>query len=173
MTRDVLKYTLMFVLMVLLQAVIFNHVAIFNVACAFVFIYFIIRMPMSLNPIVALTLSFFLGLSVDIFSDTAGMNSLACTLLCACRWPAFALCVQRDDEQELPDPSLRGLGWGAFFKYALALTVTYSALICVIQAFSFADYKLLLVRIGASALLTFLIILGFASITHTDSAKRL
>lgn len=173
MTRTALQYILMFILMVLLQAVIFNHIAIFNVACAFVFIYFIIRMPLSFHPILALTLSFFLGLSVDIFSDTAGMNSLASTLLCTCRWPAFAICVQRDDEQELPEPTIRGLGWGAFIKYALTLTVIYSALICVIQAFSFADYKLLLLRIAASALLTFLIILGFASLTYRGSAKRL
>ena len=65
--------------MVLLQAVLFNHICLFNIAVPFVFITFIMRLPLSININLLIALSFFTGLSVDVFSDTQGMNALACT----------------------------------------------------------------------------------------------
>lgn len=43
MSKTVMQFALMFVVLVLAQAVIFNHIALYSVGLAFVFIYFIDR----------------------------------------------------------------------------------------------------------------------------------
>ena len=71
MTKTVLQFALMFVVLVIAQSVIFNHIALFNVALAFIFIYFILRLPVTLSTGKVIALSFMIGFCVDIFSDTS------------------------------------------------------------------------------------------------------
>ena len=87
--KDVIQYSVLFFVLVLAQVLICNHLALFNVAIPIVFIYFIIRLPVDMKLSLLFTLAFLIGLSVDIFSDTAGVNSMACTLIAALKRPAF------------------------------------------------------------------------------------
>ncbi|MDD2961320.1 MAG: rod shape-determining protein MreD [Muribaculaceae bacterium] len=163
----------MFIIFVLLQAIIFNHICIFNIAIPFVFIIFILRLPMSLNINWVITFSFLLGLSIDVFSDTQGMNALACTLLSITRKPIFNLYFPREDDMNSPIPSIHSIGILAYIKYSLTLTLIYCIFICSIQAFSFIDFELLIIRIIGSTILSFIIIFGFESLINSGSAKRL
>lgn len=81
MAKSILQFTLLFMVLVLAQVLVFNRLYLFNIAIPLAFIYFIMRLPVTMSLMWVLTLSFFTGLSVDIFSDTLGMNALACTLL--------------------------------------------------------------------------------------------
>lgn len=76
MTKSIVQFSLLFVILVLAQAIVFNNICLFNVAVPFVFIYFIISLPITLSTNWVLTLSFLAGLSVDIFANTQGMNAL-------------------------------------------------------------------------------------------------
>ena len=67
--------------MVLLQVLILNNVHIAGYATPFLYIYLILKFE-SDTPRNALMLwAFFLGLAVDVFSDTPGMNAAATVLL--------------------------------------------------------------------------------------------
>ena len=85
MSKTLLRFSLMFVVLVLAQAVIFNHIALYSIGLAFVFIYFIIKLPVNLSQSRVIFLSFLIGLAIDIFQDTPGVNALACTCLGGCR----------------------------------------------------------------------------------------
>ena len=89
MSKTVLNFILLFLLLIPAQAVIFNNLILFNVAIPLVFIYLIIRLPMTVSVNAALTIGFITGLSVDIFSDTVGVNAMACTLLAFVRRPVL------------------------------------------------------------------------------------
>ena len=82
MTKTAIQFTILYIVLALAQAIVFNNVCLFGAAVPFVFIYVIIRLPMTLAVNWVLTIGFTLGLVVDIFSDTQGMNSLAyCTAI--------------------------------------------------------------------------------------------
>ena len=66
----------MFMALVLIQALMMNHIVMFNSAVCFIFIYFIIRLPINLSANLLLSLGFLTGLSVDMLSDTPGLNAL-------------------------------------------------------------------------------------------------
>ncbi len=165
MTKEILKYSLMFVLLVVAQAVVFNHLCLWNVAIPLVFIYFIMALPVTVPFGGAVTLSFLLGLSVDVFSNTPGMNALACTLLVALRLPVLRLYYPREEDMTQPEPSARTLGAAAFMKYVFTLTLVYCLMFFFIEAFTFYDWLLMIARAGASTILTFVIILAVAALT--------
>lgn len=173
MTKTVIQLAVMFVVLVLVQAVVFNHVCLYNVALAFVFIYFIVKLPISLGRGWVITLSFLLGTAVDILSDTPGMNALACTLLGALRMPVLRLYVPRDDDAVQAEPSVRLLGVGVFLKYIFTLSLLYCILVFAIEAFTFFNIGIMLMRIICSALLTTVLLFGTESLTFRQREKRL
>lgn len=104
MAKTVIQFTVLFITLVLAQAIIFNHVCLYNVALPFLFIYFIIRLPITLSPNWVMTLGFLLGATIDIFSDTLGMNALACTIIAALRRPVLRLYIPRDEDMPQSEP---------------------------------------------------------------------
>lgn len=150
--------------LVLVQIFICNHIMLFNVATAFVFIYVIINLPMNLNTNYLLTWAFFAGLIVDIFSDTLGVNTLSCTLLAMIKRPVLYAYIPKDDRTKNIEPSLASLGFSVYTKYLLSMSAIYCFLIFFIEYFNFADIKEIAIMGGASALFTFLILLGLDSL---------
>ena len=164
MAKEILKYILWFAALVAAQVIVFNNLCLFNIAIPLVFIYFIIKLPVTLGVNWVMTLSFLLGLTVDIVSNTQGMNALACTILGALRMPILHLYYPRDDELSNPSPSSRTLGPAVFMKYLATCVLLYCGLFFLIESFAFFNIGLMLARTGASALLTFVIILAVDTI---------
>ena len=105
-----------FIGLVLLQVLILNNVHIAGYATPFLYIYLILKFE-SDTPRNALMLwAFFLGLAVDVFSDTPGMNAAATVLLAFLRPTFLRLFVPRDSLDTL-FTALRTLGILPFLKY--------------------------------------------------------
>lgn len=150
--------------MILVQVLICNHIAIFNVAVPLVFIYFIIRLPIDISSNLLYTLAFLLGFMVDIFSDTPGVNSLSCTLLAVVKKPVLYAYVQRDDRTKQITPSISTLGITPYSKYLLTIVAIYCVLTFTIEYFNFADVKDIVIMSAASCVLTFALLLGIDSL---------
>ena len=93
-----LRYFFLFIVVVFLQVTIGNSIHLLGVAIPFLYIYFIIRLPLSLSVNWTLTLAFILGLVIDIFSNTPGMNALACTVVAFLRKPILNLYTPRGED---------------------------------------------------------------------------
>ena len=172
MTKTVIQFVVLFVAMILLQLVC-NKIVLWGIAMPVVFIYLILRLPVNLHDGWVLTIAFFTGLLLDIFNNTPGMNALACTVLAAVRRPVFNLFVSRENDMNIPIPSVDSMGVGDYFKYMATLVVLYCALIFMIQAFSLHNIGLTLARIAASSSLSIIIIFGLDSLVSTRREKRL
>lgn len=173
MTRTILQHTMLFILLVLAQAVVFNNLCLYSIAFPLVFIYFILRLPIDLHVNWVLTLSFILGLTIDIFSDTQGLNALCCTTLGVLRRPLLHLYVLRDEDLAGAEPSIKSLGMVVYMKYLFTMTLIYCFLYFVVEAFTWFNPLRLLLRIAASFVFTFILILGIDSLTLRRNAKRL
>lgn len=164
MTKSALNLALLFIALLLLQVVIFNNLILLNTAIALVFIYFIISLPSTIGVNMAMTLGFLVGLSVDVFSDTLGLNALCCTLLAFVRIPILHLYTPRNDDNPLR-PSIKAMGSAAFIKYTLTMSLIYCAAVFAIEAFSLFNPHTLLMRITSSTLYTCAMIYGFDALT--------
>lgn len=142
-----------FVGLVLLQVLILNNVHIAGYATPFLYIYLILKFESDVPRNVLMLWAFFLGLSVDIFSDTPGMNASATVLLAFLRPVFLRLFVPRDTLDSLI-PSIRTIGGFPFLKYLIVSAFVHHAMLLAIEFFSFAHIGTLLLRMVASTLLT-------------------
>ena len=173
MSKTVLQFILLGFILVLSQVIVFNHICLFNVAVPLVFIYLLVRLPITLSVNWMLTIGFFLGLTVDIFSDTYGMNTLACTIEAMVRKPILRLYVPREEDLTRPEPSMYSLVTATYLKYLLTMTLLYCAIIFLIEAFTFFNPVRLLLRIVFSTILSMALMVGIDSFMTPQSEKRL
>lgn len=59
MSKTTLQFILLSLVLVLAQVLVFNHICLFNLAVPMVFIYVIVRLPITLNTNRVLTVGFF------------------------------------------------------------------------------------------------------------------
>lgn len=165
MTKFAIKYLICFLLLIPAQAIVFNHLVLYNVAVPLAFIYLIIMLPLTLGTNMSTFIGFLAGLSIDIFCDTPGVNALCCTLLAFARKPIFHLYVSMDDDLAGRSPSSRTMGQAAYMKYMLTMVAIYCTLMFTVEAFQFFNFRLLILRILASTAYTFILLYAFDCLT--------
>lgn len=74
---EIISNVLRFVLLVLLQVLILNHINFLGYINPYVYILFILVFPLDGNRSLLIFLSFLLGLSVDMFGDSGGVHAAA------------------------------------------------------------------------------------------------
>lgn len=153
----------MFVALLLVQVTIFDRVLLFSVAAPVVYIFFIIRLGMSVSVNQLMLLAFLMGLTIDIFADTPGMNSLACTVMAISKRPILMAYCPHDDQFNEIIPTLSSLGIWTYTKYLLSMTAVFFTVYFSTEIFSAARIDDVLLRTAASTLLSFLLILGLDS----------
>ncbi len=152
-----------FIGLVLLQVLVLNHVHVAGYATPFLYIYFILKLDTGVARNELMLWGFFLGLSVDIFSCTPGMNAAATVLLAFARPSVFRLFSSRDTFDDV-EPGFMSIGIGSFIKYVVAGVLLHHTALLMIESFSFFDLPVLLLKIITSSLLTVLCILGIEGI---------
>ncbi|MDE7411913.1 MAG: rod shape-determining protein MreD [Paramuribaculum sp.] len=172
MTKAAIYLFITTIFLIAAQVIVFNHVCLFGVAVPFIFLYTILRLPVNLSLEWTFTISFALGLTIDIFSDTQGMCALACTMLAALRRPVLRLYFSRDDELTDAYPSISSLGFDVYFKYTVTLTLIFCALIFIIESLDVYTFGTIILRIGASTVLTVALLLGIDCLLHRNNETR-
>ena len=91
MKLDYLYEVLLFALLILLQVLLFNQISVFGLATPFLYIYFILKLPVGRNVFFVIIMGFLMGLIIDIFLNTPGINAAATTLVVLYGLEAFSL----------------------------------------------------------------------------------
>lgn len=152
-----------FVGLVLLQVLILNNVHIAGYATPFLYIYFILKFASGTSRNELMIWGFFLGLTIDIFSDTPGMNAAATVLLAFVR-PTFLRLFTPRDTLDSIIPSIRTMGFSSFLKFAVTSVFVHHLFLLGIEFFSFAGMPLMLLRVVACTLLTVTCIMAIEGI---------
>ncbi len=173
MKNTLFNFLLLFIGLLVAQ-VVCSKIVLFGVAMPIVYIYLILWLPVNYSINLTLTIAFLFGLFIDIFNNTQGMNSLACTVMAMTRKPVFNFfIVMREDEEGDPVPSVDTVGISSYMKYLSTLVFIYCAVLFMAQAFTLHNFPLTLARIVASSALSILLIFGIDSLVSTESEKRL
>jgi rod shape-determining protein MreD len=147
-----------FVALVLLQVLVLNRVHIQGFATPFFFIYFLFMLDSGTKRNTMLGWGFALGLAVDVFGNTPGMNAAAATLLAFVRQPLLRLVTLRDTTDDF-EPGIPAMGIVPFLRYVSLGTLLYCAVFQIIDVFSFFGWGVLALRILSDAVVTVVCIL--------------
>ena len=149
--------------MVVLQVLVLNHINIGGYATPFVYIYVLLKFGYECSRNDRMLWGFAIGLLVDLFSDTPGMNASAMVLLGFLQPLILRLFAPRDVTDNLT-PSMRTMGVAAFAKYLVACILIHHSWLLSLEFFSWAHASAMLWRILASGSLSLALILALEGI---------
>ncbi len=157
--RYLITYGFLFILLVLLQGLIFDKLTILSFISPQIYILFILLLPFETPRWLELISAFLLGIAVGLFTNTSGIHAAACTLLAFVRpFVANSLTSKREFEAGVK-PGIKDLHFRWFFLYSLILTSIHHTAFFLLEAFSFNYFKQTLVQIGGSILISLSIFL--------------
>lgn len=140
-------------LLVLTQALILNNMHLFGLVTPFLYTYLLLKFNADMSRYALLFWGFFIGLFVDIFSNTLGINAAATTLLAFLRPLLLRIFTPRDSSDDFT-PGILSMGTWSFIYYVGIATLLHQTALILIEAFSFAHLGILLLKITAGTLLT-------------------
>lgn len=156
MANNWLKQLISFVTLILLQVLVLNHISFLGYATPFLYIYFIVKMPIGTDRNLVLLMAFLLGFSIDIFCNTLGQNAAAAVFAAFMRRPVQDLFFEREDFEHFI-PSIPNLGF-AFIKYTVVIVFIHNLALISISSFSYLNINTLILRVLSSTLLTSVLI---------------
>lgn len=156
MTTTTFKYIFSFLFYLLLQVLILNNLYFLGWATPYLYVYFLMTLPRELSKNMQLTVGLLMGLGLDIFSNTLGMNMTACVVIMFFRPYLLALFGSREDEYDVP--SFRTFGVGAFLRYATLMVLIHHITLNSVQFFTLHNFSHLMIRIISGSLLTLILI---------------
>lgn len=147
-----------FIGLVLLQVLILNQMHINGYATPFLYIYFILKFHSRVSRNELMVWGFVLGLVVDMFSNTPGMNAAVSTCLAFFRNTFLRMVTLRDMDEDF-EPGIRTLGISAYFRYALLACGMFCTLFLLVDTFSFFNFPVLLLKIISSSATTMICVI--------------
>lgn len=160
MIKGLGKYTIMFFVLVLVQVLILNNIQVSGLINPYIYILFILLLPFSTPGYLLLLLSFLIGISVDIFSNTPGMNAGASVLLGFVRPGLAKLITSREIIEKGGTPGLKQIGFSSFLKYVMIAVLIHHFFLFYAESFSFSDIPETFLRIILSSIFSIVVILG-------------
>ena len=97
-----IKYTLQFILLILIQVFVLNNINLFGYLNPYLYILFLIIYHFNNNQSETIFLGFLLGFSLDLISQSSGAHTIACLTIGFLR-PYFAIFSFRLKLSELPE----------------------------------------------------------------------
>lgn len=144
-----------------LQVLILNRIDITPYTNAYVYILFILMLPVNINRVLLLVLSMLIGLVIDLFSNTPGMHSTACLVIAFIRPGFLNILVPRENFDSTIKLSWNGMGSAKFMVYAaVMITLHHLILLCVESYLTLPIFALLLRVIACSICTLMLIVLS-------------
>ena len=149
MNRNVLPI-IRFVALVLFQVLVVNHIRLGGYVHPYIYMIFILLLPINIPNWQLLLLGFGLGLSIDLFTGTPGLHAGATTLMAFCR-PAILRFVSGHQKLEnVVEPNLSQQGGAWFLRYTLCMVLVHHFALFFLESFSFHLILQVLLRIAIS-----------------------
>ena len=148
-----------FFFLILLQVWVLNNIQFSGYINPYMYVLFILLLPFETPGWLVLFLSFFLGLSVDMFADTIGMHTSASVFIGFLRPFVLQSIAPRDGYEIGKLPRIYYYGFSWFFKYSFLLILSHHLFLFSIEVFNFSSYHLVLVRTVLSTIFTTLLVI--------------
>jgi rod shape-determining protein MreD len=158
-SRTVFFNIVRFFFLIFLQVLILNHINLSGYINPYFYIYFILLMPFDTPKWLLLITSFILGLSIDMFTNTIGLNAAACVMMGFAR-PFVIYAISSGPESLFGDtPSLKNQGVKWFLYYSVILIIIHHATLFYLEIFRLNEFMLTLVRMLLSSAFTLVLVL--------------
>lgn len=163
MINNTLRFGLIFILLILSQVFLFNNIQFSGYVNPYVYIMFILLLPVELPAWLLLILSFITGLIIDFFSGSLGMHTAASVLAGFVRPYVLQILSPRDGYEPGSEPSMIIYGFRWFLIYTLIIVLIHHTALFYLEVFRFTEFFRTLLRVLLSSLFsaTFILLIEY------------
>ncbi len=159
MSRVSILQLISFFVYLLYQVMILQNVVLFHTAFCFLYIAFLLLLPVETNPMMLMGVGFVLGFAVDMFYESLGLHAFACVLIMYVRnyWLKNLTPQGGYDTSAIPSLAQNGLQW--FVVYASPLVFLHHLTLFFLEVGGVEMFWFTLLKAIASTVFTLLAIL--------------
>jgi len=158
MVNNLLKYSVIFVVAVLLQVLVLNHILIFRMISPFFYLIFLLLLPYDTPRAMLILLGFILGISIDAFTNTLGVHSSVCVLIGFVRPGILNKISTRETRESVSAPRISTMSLNWFIGYTSIFVTIHHLLLFFLEAFTFQGIFFTLARAILSGILSIALI---------------
>jgi len=148
------KYLSFFVVVVLLQIFLFNNLNLSLYINPLVYVVFLLLLPMEIHAALLLVLALLTGVTLDLLTGTAGLNTIASLATAFFRPFILLLIVGKETIHDGGIPGSAHLGAAKYIRYSFIVILFHCLIFCSFESFPGPYYYLTLARVILSTLVT-------------------
>ncbi len=171
MIKTIIKYGVIFIVLVLFQELILNNVEFGGYINPYLYVLFIIFLPFDTPDWLVLILGFMLGIAIDSFTNTLGMHTSATVFMAFCRAYILKLIAPRDGYVFNAKPNIQQMGITWYLTYIISLVLLHHIFLFYVETFNFSNFFTTLGRALSSSFFTIILIL-IIQLFNYKSAKK-
>ena len=156
--RQVIFQIIRFLAYTGIQVILLRNLVIFDVAFCFVYIGFLLFLPIEMERPVLMLIGFVSGLSIDIFYNSLGIHAASMVLIGFIRPTWINTLTPQGGYDTGIRPTLDRMGFVWFVAYTFPLVFIHHLAIFYIEAGGFSMFFFTLVKVFSSAIFTFLVL---------------
>ena len=172
MLNEVIRNIIRFAILVGVQVLIIKNIELGQFINPFIYILFIIVLPFETPKWLLLLSAFAMGITIDMFYDTAGMHAAACVFIGYLRPGLLKLFSPRDGYEFGTQPTIQYLGIPWFLSYSAILIVLHHLVLFYIEVFRFSEFFSTLLRVIISSMFTILLVVISQYLFHNKKAQE-
>lgn len=167
-----IKMILRFVGLVAAQVLIVNHIRFGGYVHPYIYMIFIMLLPVNMPKIPLLLVSFGLGIVIDLFMGTLGLHAASTTLIAFCRPAVIRIISGNQKLENIHEPTIEHLGFPWFLRYSLCIVILHHFSLFLLETFSFRLIGQSLLRILLSTPVSIFLVLIILYLFKTDKKKN-
>lgn len=172
MLNTIVKNIIRFALLVLIQALIIKNLELGRFINPFIYVLFIIMLPFETPKWLLLVSAFLLGISVDMFYNTAGMHAAATVWMAYVRPGLLNVLAPREGYENSTQPAIQYFGVPWFLSYAGGLILLHHSVLFYIEIFRFSEFFSTLGRVIVSSAFSLLLIVISQYLFHRNKNQK-
>lgn len=162
MNRENINNALLFIGLILLQIIVLNNINFLGYINPFFYLIFVFLYPIRKDDASILILSFFLGLCIDIFSDSGGINAAATLFVAFIRIPILQSVIGKR-EIDYGALTIFKIPFPKMFLYVVILTFVHHFIVFGLEYLKWSKFGIIMINTILTSIFT--IILTMISFT--------
>ncbi len=158
MNRESINTVILFISLVLLQIVVLNNINFLGYINPFLYILFIFYYPIKKTDNILILLSFFLGLCIDFFSNTGGINAAATLFIAYIRIPILKIVIGKR-EIDFNTINLNKLPFFRTYSYISILTVIHHFIVFGLEYFKWENFGIIVLKTFLTSIFTIILVM--------------
>lgn len=172
MLNEIIRNIVRFAILVGIQVLVIKNIELGRFINPFIYVLFIIGLPFETPKWLLLFSAFAMGITVDLFYDTAGMHAAACVFIAYLRPGLLKLFSPRDGYEFGTQPTIQYLGIPWFLSYSGILILLHHLILFYIEVFRFSEFFSTFFRVIVSSVFTVLLVVISQYLFHRKKAQE-